>query len=435
MAEMPVRSTKPTCLRDDALAVLLRLREAGHVAYFAGGCVRDELMGRQPTDYDIATDAPPDRVRKLFRRTEAVGQAFGVILVRQGRSVVEVATFRSEGVYLDGRRPTSVQFTSAEEDARRRDFTINGLFLDPIENRVIDYVGGQEDLKARRLRAIGDPGARFAEDHLRLLRAVRFAARFDLTIEPSTGEAIRRHAPQLIRISPERIAEELRLMLCPPTRVRAWPALWEFALVGQVFRFIHPPQEIQLNRARSIFLAIEQGTTLGFGEALAGATLCYQWQLRGGEGDLRDLLEKPAVQAAVRGCRKGLRLSNETSTEMGMILSSISPLLADDPPRVAAMKRFLALPASGGARRLLRAIQAVGVQPERIDWLEGQLDELAKTEVAPPPLITGDDLVQAGMHPDPAFKRILDAVYDAQLEHRISTREDAMALARQLRGS
>src|SRR5580700_9848755 len=165
---------KPPCSPSDALIVLKGLREAGHVAYFAGGCVRDSLLGLEPADWDVATDAPPQKVRSLFSSTQAVGAAFGVILVRQGKSTVEVATFRSDGVYEDGRRPSSVTFTSAQEDARRRDFTINGLFLDPIEDRVIDYVEGQKDLKAGLIRAIGEPRHRFDEDHLRLLRAVRF---------------------------------------------------------------------------------------------------------------------------------------------------------------------------------------------------------------------------------------------------------------------
>src|SRR4051812_24847477 len=208
--------------RDDALAVVRRLREAGHVAYFAGGCVRDELLGLHPKDYDAATDAPPPRVRELFQNTQAVGAAFGVILVHHRRSVIEVATFRADLEYRDGRRPEGVRFTTAEEDARRRDFTINGLFLDPVEARVIDFVGGREDLKGRLLRAIGNPDDRFAEDHLRLLRAIRFAARFDLRVEHATDEAIARHAPHLVRISPERVADELRLMLTATTRARAW---------------------------------------------------------------------------------------------------------------------------------------------------------------------------------------------------------------------
>src|SRR5204863_2724342 len=153
--------------REDAITILRRLRDAGHVAYFAGGCVRDQLLGLTPKDYDVATDAPPPRVRQLFNNTQAVGAAFGVILVRHGRSQIEVATFRAEGAYLDGRRPSEVTFTTAEQDARRRDFTINGLFYDPVEDKVIDYVGGQRDLEHRWLRAIGDPDRRFAEDHLR----------------------------------------------------------------------------------------------------------------------------------------------------------------------------------------------------------------------------------------------------------------------------
>ena len=184
-----IRGKQP-CRREDAARVVEELRAGGHVAYFAGGCVRDMLLGLEPKDFDVATDAPPERVRKLFRNSQAVGAAFGVILVRTGGSSVEVATFRSDGAYLDGRHPEHVRFTTAEEDARRRDFTINGLFFDPISGDVIDYVGGREDLAARWIRAIGEPGARFAEDHLRMLRAIRFAARFDFAIEANTAAAI-----------------------------------------------------------------------------------------------------------------------------------------------------------------------------------------------------------------------------------------------------
>src|SRR5438132_61390 len=204
----------PKSTREDASAIVRRLRDAGHVAYFAGGCVRDMLLGLTPKDFDVATDAPPQRVRELFSNTQAVGAAFGVILVRHRTSVIEVATFRTDLQYKDGRRPEGVVFTTAEEDAKRRDFTINGLFMDPLDgDKVIDYVGGQEDLRSRTLRAIGEPNHRFEEDHLRLLRAVRFAARFDMTIEATTAQAIARHADHLKRISPERIAEELRMML------------------------------------------------------------------------------------------------------------------------------------------------------------------------------------------------------------------------------
>src|SRR5687768_5426761 len=230
--------------REDALAVVRRLRDAGHVAYFAGGCVRDMLLGLEPKDYDVATDAPPDRVREIFKSTQAVGAAFGVILVRQRNSVIEVATFRTDLKYTDGRRPEGVVFTTAEEDAKRRDFTINGMFFDPIEEKVIDYVGGQEDLQNKLLRAIGEPNHRFEEDHLRLLRAVRFAARFGLTIEPVTTQAMARHAQHLVRISPERIAEELRFMLTAPTRVRALEMISEFGFDDVIFRFAKQPADV-----------------------------------------------------------------------------------------------------------------------------------------------------------------------------------------------
>src|SRR5688572_18826647 len=183
MTDVPPDDSPRSATREDALAVVRRLRDAGHVAYFAGGCVRDQLLGLEPKDYDVATDAPPDRVRQLFSNTQAVGAAFGVILVRHRKSQTEVATFRTDLKYVDGRRPEGVVFTTAEEDARRRDFTINGMFYDPVEDKVIDYVEGQADLQNRVLRAIGDPEHRIDEDRLRMLRAVRFAARFGLTID------------------------------------------------------------------------------------------------------------------------------------------------------------------------------------------------------------------------------------------------------------
>jgi poly(A) polymerase len=201
-----------------ALHVMDTLRGAGHQALLAGGCVRDLLLSRTPKDYDVATDAPPGRVLEFFPKARAVGAKFGVILVRKFGRDVEVATFRTEGPYSDGRRPDHVAFGSAEEDARRRDFTINGLFFDPAGQRVIDYVGGQDDLRRRILRTIGDPSERFAEDHLRMLRAVRLAARLEFTLEAQTRTEISRAAPLLSGISPERIWMELEQILTAPSR-------------------------------------------------------------------------------------------------------------------------------------------------------------------------------------------------------------------------
>lgn len=205
--------------RELAIQVVRRLRDAGFVAYWAGGCVRDELLGLPPADYDVATSARPEQVRIVFRHTVEVGLSFGVVEVLGPKPLkIQVATFRSDGVYSDGRRPDSVEFGSAEKDAQRRDFTINGMFFDPLENRLIDYVGGQADLKSKTLRAIGDAGHRIAEDKLRMLRAVRMATRFELALDPATAAAIRAMASEITVVSAERIADELRKLLVHPRR-------------------------------------------------------------------------------------------------------------------------------------------------------------------------------------------------------------------------
>jgi poly(A) polymerase len=411
----PDRS-KPPCQRADAIVVVERLRQNGYVAYFAGGCVRDMLLGLEPQDYDVATDAPPDKVRAIFTNTQSVGAAFGVVLVRQKKSVIEVATFRSDGPYLDGRRPASVQFVSAEEDARRRDFTINGLFLDPLENKVIDFVAGRSDLQNRILRAIGDAARRFVEDHLRMLRAVRFAARFNLTIEPTTSAAILRAAPKIKGISPERIADELRKILTAPTRVTAWPALWNLGLTRQIFRLpetIRPPES-----GHSIFLALDSHDAIPFPQALAAAAL-----------DTGTDLEKSSIRRSVSAMRRNLRISNEESEGMQAILGDLLPLLHDSPPGLATQKRFLAHPTSKLSRQLLAALSSVENHSPRVALLESDFKALDGQDCAPTPLITGDDLTAAGLSPGPLFKPILDAVYDAQLEGKIATKEQALELA------
>jgi poly(A) polymerase len=413
------------CDRPDAVAVLKRLREAGHIAYFAGGCVRDELLGLTPKDFDIATDAPPDRVRQLFTNTQAVGAAFGVILVRHSQSVIEVATFRTDLEYHDGRRPQGVKFTTAQEDAQRRDFTINGLFLDPIENRVIDYVGGQTDLKNKILRAIGNPDQRFAEDHLRLLRAVRFASRFSLQIDPATATAITAHAHELPRISPERLADELRSMLTPTTKNTAWKLLWQLNLLDQLFRFLPVEGSADFAPAKSIFLEITSADPF----PLAAAALDYLWQRASRPDNVCQWLTKSAIGQITRALRKGLKISNEETDQLHGTLSGAAILLDQTEPALAAKKRFLATPTAASTQSLLDALSKVGLFRDRINKLRPELDKLQKTDFAPAPLITGDDLTAAGFSPGPAFKQALTAAYDAQLENRIQTRDQAMQIA------
>ncbi len=337
-------------------------------------CLRDTLLGQKPKDFDVATDAPPQRVRELFGNTQAVGAAFGVILVRIRRSQIEVATFRHDGKYLDGRRPSEVQFTTAEEDAKRRDFTINGLFLDPLkpgtpDEQVIDYVGGRDDLRRRIVRAIGEPERRFEEDHLRLLRAVRFASRLGFDVEPRTEEAIRNHADQLARISPERAGEELRVMLTPPTRVRAWVLLGQYGLKNVIFRFLDIPGLIadQMNGRDRIFDCLAPGRPVPFGLSLAAAALEHAWWRLPSSSDIRPLLERPIVLRMTRALRQSLKISNDESEEMQQTLEGLVPMLRDDPPAVCTVKRFLARPTAPLARELLAALDGM-VDSRRFEW-------------------------------------------------------------------
>src|SRR5438876_3851021 len=234
----------PKQARDFAVDVVRRLRESGHQALWAGGCVRDQLMGQMPKDYDVATDALPDRIREVFgkRRTLPIGAAFGVITVLgpKGAGQIDVATFRRDAGYSDGRHPDAVSFSDAEHDAQRRDFTINGLFFDPLDDRVIDFVGGQDDLAQGVVRSIGDPLARIAEDKLRMLRAVRFAARFDFALEDQTLAAIKQQARELVIVSAERVAAELRMIFTNSNRARGLELLVETGLLEVVLPEIAP---------------------------------------------------------------------------------------------------------------------------------------------------------------------------------------------------
>lgn len=448
------QEAKPPCDFPDALDVLRTLRDAGHVAYFAGGCVRDRLLGQEAKDWDIATNALPARVRSLFHNTQAVGAAFGVILVRHRHSIIEVATFRADGDYHDGRRPSSIEFADEHTDAARRDFTINGLYWDPINDRVIDHVHGVQDLNARVIRAIGSADARFAEDHLRMLRAVRFASRFDFDIESNTARAIRAHHRALIGISPERIADEMRAMLRSTSRHRAFHLLASLGLLGILMRFFESiPVDLDPTHATntdsiptqhtpksttefslptrpalgSIFDRINPDQPISFGLVLAGLVL--DWRLISTGLAPIDLLTPRAAQQAASLMRRTLRISNDEAETLEACLK-LSDLLDDHQPlTVARVKRFLAKPHTNDARQLLLALASAGHHVERIETIEAMRASFDPTTIAPTPLVSGDDLVARGHSPGPAFRRALDLAYDAQLEHRISTHAEAIALA------
>lgn len=403
--------------REFAVECVRTLHAAGFRALWAGGCVRDELLGLVPNDYDIATDARPEQVQKLFRRTIAVGAAFGVIEVigprdpgRGGEHLsVEVATFRSDGTYSDGRRPDAVTFSSPEEDAARRDFTINGMFFDPLAGRLHDYVGGRADLDAKVLRAIGDPAARFAEDKLRVLRAVRIAARFGLTIDPATLAAARAMAPQITVVSAERIADELRKMLTHPNRARGVRLLAELDLIAPILPELAPalPGWADIGRVVAA-LPASASFPLAFAALLAHV---------------------PDVTAArVEAIATRLRLSNDEKARATWLVVNRTALRDAATMRPSQRHPLLV---HDGIAELLALHRATGYGAEA-----GFCEELLRTTprdvLDPPPLVTGADLKALGLRPGPDFKRLLDAARVAQLDGPVRTRDEALALVRSL---
>jgi poly(A) polymerase len=398
--------------REAAVRIASVLREAGYETYFAGGCVRDHLLGLEPADVDIATAALPGEVESLFPKARGVGAHFGVMLVPSGGRMIEVATFRTDGSYHDGRRPVDVSFGSAEADARRRDFTINGLFEDPGSGRIIDFVGGQQDLDSRLLRAIGDPEDRFEEDRLRMLRAVRFAARFSLTIDPATASAVSARAERLGAVSRERVGHELRRMLDHATRGAAAAHLEGLGLDRSVLGTARSAAAGDLRRLVAL------PPTSGWVDALAA------WELdRGTLGDAPE-----SIDPGVERLGASLVLSNQECDELRGILGIRATLLGRwDAMGVAARKRL----ASDGV--FDRAVGLLSAEsPARSASIRAEVESLARSGLRPSPWVTGDDLLAAGWPPGPAFRSILDAVYDAQLESRVTSRSEALELASRL---
>jgi len=427
--------------REVATWIVRTLRDRGFVAYFAGGCVRDELLGLTPKDYDVATDARPDAIAAQFPRTAHVGAAFGVMLVRHDGVTVEVATFRSDGEYTDRRRPDQITFSDEVADAKRRDFTVNALFLDPLKpetesGRVIDHVGGVPDLRAKLLRAVGDADQRLKEDDLRSLRAVRLSTRLGFEIEPATRDAIRRHAGELSGISRERIGDEVRLMLEHPSRGSAMQLLAALGLDEPTFgrpaipggtRLLPLLRPAPVSAARD---STECGLVAG---ALASALLDREGAgltAKGPAGEGRRL-------EVMRETRRALCLSNEERDDCLAILRHVAELREGwGSSPVAKQKRTAASRGFPWAVEILRTLDAsvaAGID-RRVAELAGMHGGLA-----PKPYVTGDDLVEAGFSPGPAFRTVLDRVYDEQLEGRIGSPTEGLAwatrVARELGGS
>ena len=435
--------------RQFATAVVQRLQEAGHQALWAGGCVRDELLGLAPRDYDIATDARPEQVRPLFPRTVAVGASFGVVEVLGPHDdaqplKVQVATFRTDLAYGDGRRPDDVVFTTAREDALRRDFTINGMFFDPLKGELFDYVGGRADLEAKCLRAIGEPAVRFQEDKLRLLRAVRLAGRFGLAFEPATWEALRRQAPQITTISAERIAEELRLLLVHPRRVAALHLLYGSGLCAAVLPECVPMKGLPQGRPGAptgdlwdhvMHVLDRLGPAPSF--ALALAALLHDVGKPRTVGRTPDRYtfyyhEHVGARLAAAICER-LKLSNAERERVEWLVEKHQILCDARHMRTSKLKALLIHP---GIRELLDLHRADalawGHSTDHVAYGEYLLREWTEADLNPPPLLTGHDLTRRGLEPGPRFKTLLDAVREAQLEGTITTPRQAMEVVDRL---
>ncbi len=397
--------------RAAAVAIMKRLRKAGHEALLAGGCVRDMLLGRRPKDHDVATDATPQRVMQLFRRRREVGAQFGVVIVGLGGQWIEVATFRSDLAYTDGRHPQRVAFSDARQDALRRDFTVNGMFYDPIAKRVIDYVGGQADLRRGIIRAIGDPALRFREDHLRMVRAVRFATQLDFRIHRATDQAIRHAAEQIRRISAERVRDELAMILVSPrradgvgllARTRLLPHLW----TGDS----RPPASVKLSQA--VLERLPRRCSFEVG--------------------LAALLIASQPGHANRICR-ALACSNPTRKAVVWLLEKQSTLQKEAQLELADVKQLMQHPYFHELLALVRArLLAEGRPLGCYRSLRRRAGAIRPQAVEPPAFVNGNDLVAMGLTPGPVFSKLLDAAYRAQLNEQVRTRKQALTLLRQL---
>src|SRR6266478_3696378 len=430
---------KMSIMERTAREVAKRLRERGHIAYFAGGCVRDMVRSLAPKDFDIATDATPDVVQKIFPRTYAVGAAFGVVVVVEDGLNFEVATFRSDGAYLDHRHPVDVRFSSPEEDAKRRDFTINGMFFDPQNNEVIDFVGGRADLEAKLVRAIGDPAVRFAEDRLRMLRAVRFATVLDYKIDNPTWDALVASAASINEISAERIREELLKIFLSPNRVRGWDLLDQSGLLRTILPEIdamkgclqpeqfHPEGDVfQHTRLMLELLPEEVSVPLVLSVLFhdvakpVTATVDETGRIRFNEHDRIGAAMTESIMERLRFSRAEIDAVVEM-VRQHMVFKDVPKM------RVAKLKRFMARPTFEEELELHRVDCASSHRMmDNYEFLLRKREEFVNEPIIPPPLVRGDDLIALGLKPGPKFGEILEAVETLQLEGALKDREEAL---------
>jgi len=386
-----------------AIKVIKRLTSEGYEALLAGGCVRDMLLGRAANDYDVATNARPEDVMRIFRRMLKVGAKFGVVIVLIEGQQIEVATFRTETGYTDGRHPTAVEFVSAAEDASRRDFTINGMFYDPIKEKVIDYVGGQENLKTKIIRTIGRPEERFGEDYLRMLRAIRFSTQLGFRIEPRTWSAIRKNAKKINKISGERIAIELESTLVNPNRSSGAAMLVKSGLAEAIF-----PGFVGKQAKLAIKVLSQLRKNVDFALALAG------------------LFAGSETEFAIERCRI-LKLSRSRNKHIKFLLSNRGKLLDDQMP-LAQLKLIASEPYFRDLYELQRAIQKSSDGKKSISALlslRRRIKALGDVELRPKPLLNGHDLIRLGAVAGPGLGQLAQELYITQLEGKLQTAKQA----------
>ncbi|HWG59910.1 MAG TPA: CCA tRNA nucleotidyltransferase [Candidatus Acidoferrales bacterium] len=425
-----------------------KLRAAGRQAYLVGGCVRDILLGREPEDYDVATDAEPAEIQRLFPNNLAIGAQFGVIVVMQDSVQVEVATFRSDVGYSDGRHPDRVVYSkSPQEDAQRRDFTINALLLDPQNNReVLDFIGGRSDLREGIVRAIGDPARRFSEDKLRMMRAVRFAARFGYTIEPATLAAIEELAPEIRRVSAERVRDELTKILTEGAARRGFELLDQSRLLPEVLPEIartkgveqppqfHPEGDVWTHTLLLLEkLPARAPVDLAWGALLhdVGKPPTFRAPSEPGGRIRFDEHAETGARMAEAICQR-LRFSNSDTQQITALVANHMRFKDAPQMKPATLKRFVRLDRFEQHLELHRmdCLSSHG-SLTIYDLVRRFLAETPAEEVRPAPLLTGDDLKELGLRPGPLFKEILGAVEDAQLNGRVRTRDEAVRLVRE----
>jgi poly(A) polymerase len=425
-----------------ALTIIRVLRAYGHEALLAGGCVRDRLLGREPKDYDIATSARPEQVKDAFEKTEAVGEAFGVMLVIQGGAAYEVATFRSDGEYRDGRHPDSVTFSSPQEDALRRDFTVNAMFLDPDTQEVMDFAGGQADLEKKLIRAVGDPSRRFEEDKLRVLRALRFSVQLGFEIEKETWEAAKAYAPQIVMVAWERIQVELTKILCSPSPRRGIELLDAAGLLEPLLPELlpmkgctqpepfHPEGDVWIHTLLLMDQLREPSPALAWAGLLHDVGKPKTRTHEEGDRIRFNGHESAGAEMALEVCKR-LKMSGEATDAIVTLVADHLRLSPIKDMKLATLKRLLRRPDFPDLLELHRAdCLASHAGMELYEFAKEKLAEFESAQEAqsmrPQALLDGADLIAMGYRPGPVFKEILNAVEDEQLEGRILDREKAL---------